>query len=105
LLECQLVSSLPLFPDHELLAPAETEVISMAVQQKLPLLIEERLGRKIAVDMGLHISGIAGQIIKAQRSSLIPAKDALVMLDQLKQHGRIPKKLHQGLSKAVAEIG
>ena len=105
LLECHPVDSPLLLPNHEMLAPAETEATTLASQQKLPLLIEERLGRRVATGMGLQVSGVAGQILKARRNSLIPSAEALGLLEQLKQHGRIPKALHQELRKAISEMG
>lgn len=45
----------------------EREAIRLALELELPLLIEEEAGRAVARELGLHISGIAGQLLKAAR--------------------------------------
>lgn len=42
------------------LDPGESEAILLADQLKLPLLIDEKAGRKMATLMGLHITGLVG---------------------------------------------
>jgi predicted nucleic acid-binding protein len=49
----------------------------------LPLLIEETIGRHIAKNLGIPISGIAGQIIKAFQQEVISATEAYNKLDEL----------------------
>jgi hypothetical protein len=43
----------------------EAQAIQLARELALPLLIEETVGRRVALGLGLSISGIAGQILKA----------------------------------------
>ena len=63
-------------PEIELLDPGETDAIRLALERSLPLLIEEEAGRLVAQKLGLHISGIAGQILKAFRAGAIPSGEA-----------------------------
>ncbi|MFN8486910.1 MAG: hypothetical protein U0350_04905 [Caldilineaceae bacterium] len=84
-----------------LLHPGEREAIQLALQLGLPLLIEETAGRTLAQNLGIHISGIAGQIIKAYRLGLIVRNDALTMLAELLHAGRINRKIYTALVAAV----
>ena len=59
----------------------EQQAIQLAYNLQLPLLIEEEKGRKIAQQLGLNFSGIAGQIIKANRKHLISTNDSNCTLD------------------------
>ncbi len=79
----------------------EIEAISLAKQLKLPLLIEETLGRRIASRAGIKISGIAGQIVKAFRENLISATEAQSKLTELFDSGRINRKIYNSLFEAV----
>ena len=45
---------------------------------ELPVLIEEEAGRGVARELGLHISGIAGQLLKTVRQDAISVDDASV---------------------------
>jgi predicted nucleic acid-binding protein len=67
----------------------------------LPLLIEEEAGRRVAQQMGLHISGIAGQAFKAFRAGTIPLSDAQEKLRELLDAGRINRKIYESLSAAL----
>ncbi|MCX6048951.1 MAG: hypothetical protein NT075_27950 [Chloroflexi bacterium] len=85
-----------------LLHPGESEAIQLAQQLNLPLLIEETAGRTVAQSLGIHISGIAGQIIKAFRLGLITRNDALTMLAELLHAGRINRKIYNALMVVIA---
>lgn len=58
-------------PEHserektEHLNPGEREALALALEFDLPLLIEEEAGRTLARELGIRISGIAGQILRA----------------------------------------
>jgi predicted nucleic acid-binding protein len=79
----------------------EQQAIQLAYNLKLPLLIEEEKGRKIAKQLGLKFSGIAGQIIKAHRENIICADDGRKKLRELLQNGRIGKKMYDELIKTI----
>ena len=76
LIEIKSVQTLSKIPEIERLDEGEKEAISLAYQLKLPLLIEETIGRKIAQSVNIPISGIAGQILKAYREKIVKRKEA-----------------------------
>jgi predicted nucleic acid-binding protein len=92
-------------PGVELLDIGEREAIQAALERGLPLLIEEEAGRQCARSLGLQISGIAGQIVKAFRAGLISSREAQDKLRELFEAGRINRKLHTALTTAVHQGG
>jgi predicted nucleic acid-binding protein len=91
-------------PEAERLHEGETQAIQLALELQLPLLIEETVGRRVAQSVGLQISGIAGQIIKAFRQSIIAAADAQDKLSELLRAGRINRKIYEALLAALVEV-
>lgn len=85
------------------LAPAETEAISLAAEEGLPLLIEETFGRRIARERGLEVPGIAGLIIRARKKDLISKDEAVHKLGELFSAGRINKKIHMELASRLRD--
>lgn len=83
------------------LHPGESEAIQLALNLNLPLLIEETAGRTLAQSLGLHISGIAGQINKAFRLGLLTQNAAHDMLTELFVAGRINRKIYTALTAAL----
>jgi predicted nucleic acid-binding protein len=79
-------------PESALLDLGESDAIRLALERSLPLLIEEEAGRRIAQQLGLHISGIAGQAFKAFRTGKIPSGEAQGKLRELLGAGRIQQK-------------
>lgn len=92
-------------PGGELLDIGEREAIQAALERGLPLLIEEEAGRHCGRSLGLQISGIAGQIVKAFRAGLISSREAQDKLRELFEAGRINRKLHTALTTAVRQGG
>jgi predicted nucleic acid-binding protein len=92
-------------PGVELLDAGEREAIQIALERGLPLLIEEEAGRQCARSLGLQISGIAGQVVKAFRAGLISSEEAQDKLRELLEAGRINRKLHAGLAETVRQGG
>lgn len=80
----------------------EQQAIQLAYNLRLPLLIEEEKGRKIAKQLELKFSGIAGQIIKANREHIISADDAKKMLGELLKNGRIGKRMYYDLVETIS---
>lgn len=81
----------------ERLQTGEAEAISLALQLKYPLLIEETLGRKIALSAGLQISGIAGQIVKAFKLGVLDKVETNQKLEELFIGGRINQEIFKAL--------
>jgi predicted nucleic acid-binding protein len=92
-------------PGAELLDAGEREAIQIAMERALPLLIEEEAGRQCARSLGLQISGIAGQVVKAFRAGLISSREAQDKLRQLFEKGRINRKIHTELAGAIRQEG
>jgi predicted nucleic acid-binding protein len=66
------VESVQINPELELiLGRGEAEAIILAEKLKLPLLIDERKGRKVAERRGIKIIGTLGIILKAYKLGLI----------------------------------
>jgi len=92
-------------PGAELLDTGEREAIQIALERGLPLLIEEEAGRQCARSLGLHISGIAGQVVKAFRLGLISNDEAQDKLRELLGAGRINRKIYEALVETVRQGG
>lgn len=66
------------------LDPGETEAVALAIEEvgRLPLLIDDLAGRRIARSFGLPIVGSAGVLVLAKRAGIIvevlPILDALL---------------------------
>ena len=96
-------------PEHsereetEHLDPGEREAIALALEFDLPLLIEEEAGRTLARELGIRISGIAGQILQAVREEIIGADRANRMLGALKRKGRINQQVFESVKSAIDE--
>jgi predicted nucleic acid-binding protein len=87
----------------EHLDPGEREAIALALECDLPLLIEEEAGRTLARELGIRISGIAGQILHAVREEIIGGDRANRMLIALKRKGRINQQVFESVKRAIDE--
>jgi predicted nucleic acid-binding protein len=92
---------LEILPILEGLDAGEQQAIQLAYNLQLPLLIEEEKGRKIAQELGIKFSGIAGQILKANRENLMTAEDSRKKLGELLKAGRIGKKMYNELVNII----
>lgn len=101
LVEVKSAATISEIPSFDRLDKGEKEAISLAYQLNLPLLIEETIGRRVALSAGIHISGIAGQIVKAYREKIIERTEATHKSKELFQSGRISKKLYDALLVAL----
>lgn len=93
----------PELPESTRLHEGETQAIRLALQLEIPLLIEEKAGRRVAQEVGVQISGLAGQVLKAFRHELLSTKEAQVKLAELLKERRINEKLYEHLIEAVEE--
>jgi uncharacterized protein len=54
------------------LDPGEAEAIALALEKQADLiLVDERLGRQVAMALGLRVTGLLGVLAEAKRASLI----------------------------------
>ena len=79
----------------------EAQAIQLARELALPLLIEETVGRRVARGLGISISGIAGQILKAFRQRSLTAQEARDKLQELFQAGRMNRKICEALLAVI----
>ncbi len=91
----------PDLPGLQRLHEGERQAICLALECRLPLLIEETLGREIAALAGIHFSGIAGQIVKAFRADLLSFDETQEKLWELLQVGRINRKIYEQLLESL----
>jgi predicted nucleic acid-binding protein len=101
LIEVQAVSRNEQLPEAARLHIGEAQAIQLAWELALPPLIEEMVGRRVARGLGISISGIAGQILKAFRQGSLTAQEARDKLLELLQAGRINRKIYEALLAAI----
>ena len=79
----------------------EAEAITLAIDRKLPILIDEQKGRSIAKQLNLTVTGFAGVLILAVKKNALEPAEAQKMLDQSIINGF---RLSDGLYQRVSEI-
>jgi predicted nucleic acid-binding protein len=78
----------------ELLDIGESEAITLSLQKQLPLIIDEKKGRKIAKNMGIEIIGLLGVLyLNIQKGFLSKKEVENFLKDALKNGYRISPKL------------
>lgn len=73
----------------------ERYAISLAIQKNEVLLIEEFKGAREAVDQGVSVSGISGQVVLAYRENIVTRDEAIFLLQELCHHSRISLSLYE----------
>lgn len=88
----------------EILGPGEASAIMLALQLKTGILIDEKLGRKAACKMNLHVIGTAGTLLLAKKKKLI--KKVAPIIQELKGAGYFLSKelIHAVLIKAKENL-
>ena len=83
----------------------EAQAIELALTRQLPLIIDERKGRKIARQKNLSVIGLAGLIVLAAKRQYKTPKAALELLDRAILSGfHLSKKLYEQVKKALLDI-
>ena len=86
----------------KLLDDGESEAIVLAKEMDLGLIIDEKKGRKIAVNYGLKIIGLLGIIYLNIKKDFINQDEARLFLDDAISHGyRINKTLITEMFKSL----
>ena len=79
----------------------EANAIELAIDLELPLIIDERKGRQVAMQLGVKVTGFAGLIIQAKRKGILSASEAIALLDKAVENGL---RLSQSLQLQVRTI-
>jgi predicted nucleic acid-binding protein len=83
----------------------EAEAIELALTRQLPLIIDERKGRKIARQKNLYVIGFAGLMVLAAKRQYKTPKEALKLLEQAILLGfRLSDQLYQQVKETLSEI-
>ena len=86
----------------QLLDIGESEAIVLALEKNMPLIIDEKKGRKIAKNLGVKIIGLLGIVLLNQKQGFISKKEAKEFLDNVIARGfRISKKLIEEFVKTL----
>lgn len=90
---------------YQWLDRGEAEAIELALTLELPLIIDERKGRKIARQKNLSVIGLAGLIVLAAKRQYKSPKAALELLDQAMLSGfRLSSKLYQQVKEELLKM-
>jgi len=88
-----------------LLDDGESEAIALAIEKQLPLIIDEKKGRKIAKNLSLDILGLLGIIYLNIKKEYININDAKDFLNKAKKSGyRISERLISEIFKQNCQL-
>jgi len=72
----------------------ESESIALAKKENMPLIIDERKGRKTAQSLGIPIIGFVGIVLQLLKSKIIVKKDAIEIVKEVEENDfRLSKSL------------
>jgi len=77
------------------LGDGEKHAISLAIEYGLPLLIEDREAKKIAIEKNIFVSGVAGRVLKAFKNDVIDKNEAERLLYEIYKSNRINTRLYK----------
>lgn len=80
----QIDDPVPTLSPFPLLNAGESAAIRLALKLSVPVLIDEKAGRKIATNLGLSVVGTVGVLLSAKKSGHIAAVRPL--LDAMREH-------------------
>ena len=85
-----------------LLDGGESEAIALAIKKKLPLIIDEKKGRKIALNLNINILGLLGVLYLNIKKEYITTDEVKNFLKIAKENGyRISNKLIEDMLKNI----
>lgn len=85
-----------------LLDQGESEAIVLAKELNLPLIMDEKKGRKIATQLGVRILGLLGIIYLNIKRTYLSQDDARLFLQTVREHGfRISQSLINDMFQKV----
>ncbi|MBF0507792.1 MAG: hypothetical protein HQK57_02570 [Deltaproteobacteria bacterium] len=101
LIETQEASSIIQVKEFANLHRGEIEAISLAVELKLGLLIEDRDGRRVANKLCFSISGIAGRVMEALKRQIIGKNEGLDKIQELFDKKRLNLATYKDLTQKI----
>jgi len=85
-----------------ILDKGESEAIALALETNLKLIIDEKKGRKIAMNQGIKIIGLLGIVYLNIKKGFLTTTQAQTFLDEAIEHGyRINQKLINDMFEQV----
>lgn len=102
-IEVQKVTSFKLVDELKLLLDlGESEAIALAIELDSKLIIDERRGRKVAMNMGITITGLLGIVYLNIKKSFISTTEAKEFLDSAIADGyRISRLLVEDMFRKI----
>lgn len=86
------------------LGAGESEAITLAKELELSLIIDEKKGRKIALNLGVNITGFIGILILNYKKQLLSSSESLEVFNRAKEAGfRAGKNLEQQFVDIVSK--
>ena len=77
-----------------LLDDGESEAIALSLEKNLPLIIDEKKGRKIAKNLSINVLGLLGILYLNVKKDFLDKKEVKKFLDKAQKNGyRISEKL------------
>ena len=103
-LEVVEASDSPLLGElRALLDPGEAEALTLARQQGLPLLVDEKKGRTIARMLKIPVLGLVGVLLLAVERGILDPRMAEALLQESIDHGfRLSDRLHRAFKDRLA---
>jgi predicted nucleic acid-binding protein len=87
-LEVVSVDEVPLLAElRTLLDPGEAEALALARQRHLPLIVDEKKGRRVARMMGIPVLGLVGVLLLAVQREILDSDSAKQILVNAKERG------------------
>ena len=85
-----------------LLDPGESEAIALAKAKNLPIIIDEKRGRKIAGGLGLKVIGLLGVVYLNVKKGFLTKREAGEFIESAIEHGyRISRKMVDDVLEAL----
>jgi len=85
-----------------LLDDGESEAIALSLEKKLPLVIDEKKGRKIAKNLSIKVLGLLGILYLNVKKKFLTKEEAIKFLNEAQKNGyRISKQLIQDMLEKI----
>lgn len=86
-----------------LLDEGESQAIALAIHKQIPLIIDEKKGRKIALNLDVPILGLLGVLYLNMRKKYLTKNEVANFLNEAKKNGyRISEKLISQMFQEIA---